>query len=311
MESVEAILRHLLTAPLEAGEVPDVAGWWERHRRHAGAFGSPVMRAMAGALQMDRLGWAFASGYHEALHRLVPSLAADEKAALCATEEGGNRPRAIETRLEATGDGWRFTGRKKFITLGTEADVLLVVATEGERDDGRKRLAVVRVPVGREGVHLDPLPTLPFVPEIPHASGRFEGVRVEPAERLPGDGYTDYLKPFRTVEDLHVHGALLAWLVGTGRRLDWPEATLEGLLSLVATVLPLAAAPPLDQAVHVALAGAIAAAGRAVAELDPLWESADEELRLRWQRDRGLLAVASTARNKRSEAAWVRLRGGT
>lgn len=34
------------------------------------------------------------------------------------------------------------------------------------------------------------------------------------AEVLPGDGYDDYIKPFRTLEDVHVHLALGAFLLG-------------------------------------------------------------------------------------------------
>ncbi|MFW6049614.1 MAG: acyl-CoA dehydrogenase family protein [Myxococcota bacterium] len=305
---MEAIVRHVLTVSLDGAEVPGVAAWWARHADRARGFAAPVERAMAAAVAMDRLGWAFASGYQEALRRLVPDLPDGCKVALCATEEGGNHPRAIETRLEPLpGGGLRLSGHKKLTTLGTHADRLLVVASEGPAADGRNRLRVVSVPRDREGVSVEPMPHLPFVPEVPHAETRLAGVRVRPEEVLPGDGYADYLKPFRTIEDVHVHAALLAWLVGVGRRADWPADALQGLMAPFAAAWALAAAPPLDEAVHVALGGLLDATARALEALAPLWARVDEPTRTRWERDRVLLGVASKARNKRLEAAWSRL----
>ncbi len=55
-------------------------------------FETTVDRALAGGSAADRLGYAFASGYTEALRALVPGLTG--VAALCATEEGGNQPRS-------------------------------------------------------------------------------------------------------------------------------------------------------------------------------------------------------------------------
>jgi acyl-CoA dehydrogenase len=316
---MDAILSHLLTVAVDGVEVSSVPAWWARHGERAGPFDTPVDRAMAAALSMDRLGWAFASGYQEALRALVPDLPPDAKVALCATERGGNHPRAIETALTPDGDGHRLHGHKRFTTLGTEADLLLVVVSEGLPDPedapvggaspGKNRLAVVRVGSRDDGVHLQPMPDLPFIPEVPHAEVRFDGVRVGPGDRLPGDGYARYLKPFRTVEDAHVHAAVLAWLLGTGRRLHWPHAVLERLTAGAITARALARAPTDDPAVHVALAGLIGQTAAALEATEPCWQDAPAVLRTRWDRDRALLGVAATARQRRTEAAWARLRG--
>jgi len=187
--------------------------------------------------------------------------------------------------------------------------VLLVVASEGEDEAGRNRLALVRVPADRAGVSLRPLPPVAFVPEVGHAALRLCDVRVEPAERLPGDGYERYLKPFRTVEDCHVHGALCGWLLQVGRRCGWPRAVLEEVLLLLCALRPLALAPPGDAAVHVALGGVLAGTARLLRELEPLWQQVEEETRRLWERDRPLLSVAGRAREQRLAAAWERLGG--
>jgi acyl-CoA dehydrogenase len=311
---MDTLLAHLVTAPLPEGSVDDVDAWWDLHRARAGAFDVPVDRAMAAALCMDRLGWAFASGYQEALRRLVPDLPPAAKTALCATEAGGNHPRAIQTSLVTQGDAYRLDGTKTFTTLGAAADVLLVVARDagavaegGDAPRGRVPLLVVRIPSSREGVHVAPMPALPFVPEVQHAESRFQGVHVAADERLPGDGYAAYLKPFRTIEDIHVHAALLAWLLGTGRRLGWPPGLLERLLVGAITARSLALARPDAAAVHLAVAGLLAQTATVLEALEPCWDAAPAPLRERWRRDRRLLGVAQGARARRSEVAWGRL----
>src|SRR4051794_21930260 len=93
---------------------------WEALRESAG---STVERAVVGGARADRVGYAFALGYTAA----VEALAGDVSAALCATEDGGNHPQAIETRLV---DG-RVTGKKAWATLADRADHLLIVARDG------------------------------------------------------------------------------------------------------------------------------------------------------------------------------------
>lgn len=302
------ILSHLLTADPSPHPIADVNQWWSRHHQDTAAFARPVERAMAGGFLADRPGYAFAAGYQEALAHLL-GRPPDRKRALCATETDGNHPRAIATRLERNDHGtWRLHGHKQWITLGNRADELLVVASEGQHADGRNRLAVVCIPAARPGVSVEPMPAPPFVPEIPHARLHLDGVPVEDGERLPGDGYTHYLKPFRTVEDLHVHAALLAWLLQVGRRNDWPDTILEELLLLLAALHGLAAADPLGTGIHLALAGVVARTRTLLDELAPHWQHTDEPTRTRWHRDRMLLEVAGKARTRRREVAWQRLR---
>ena len=138
--------------------------------------------------------------------------------ALCVTEANGNSPRAIATSLSPAPGGYRLDGNKTFVTFGTLAKALIVVARVGEKSDGRPDLAVVRIPAERVGVRLVELPPTPFVPEVVHASVHLDGAEVRDHERLAGDGYLEYVKPFRTVEDIHVVGATLGYLVGLARR---------------------------------------------------------------------------------------------
>jgi hypothetical protein len=308
---MDAILRFLLTQPPTPAPLGSVEEWWRRHLGLASRFEVMADLALAGGFVADRLGYAFGSGYHAALRSLLPQLPPDVPAALCATESGGAHPSAMRTRLAADGEGTpRLEGSKGFVTFGTHARQLLVVASEGQDAQGRNRLRLVRIGPERPGVTVTPLPETPFVPEVPHAELRLEGVAVAPEDVLPGDGYARYLKPFRTVEDCHVHAAFLGWLMQVARRSGWPEALQDDVLAAAAAVRSLALSDPESPAVHVALGGVLDLCARLVERTAPLWERVEAPTRERWERDRALLGVAGKARAKRREVARQRLAGG-
>ncbi len=298
------VLRHLLGDLPETAPIASTDEWWSRHQQVGQPYTTPVARAFAGGFAADRLGYAFASGYTEALASLVPSLTG-VRAALCATEGDDAHPRAIETGLEEVEERYRITGTKSFVTLAEHAEELLVVARIGADDHGRNRLKVVRLPRNRDGLHIRPSEPLPMVPEIPHARLTLEGVRVERDEVLPGDGYEQYLKPFRTTEDLHVHAALVGWLIQVGRHREWCRTDIEDLAEVASGLFALALTEPLDASVHVALGGLLRRLHTIVDGLD--WTTVDAETRTRFERDRPLLDVAKRAREARLDTAWARL----
>lgn len=312
-----ALLRSLFGASpaLDPAALASLRAFREAHRARAAALASPFERAVLGGSSADRLGYAFAAGYGAALQALLEANgiapAPTEALVLCATEEGGAHPRAIRTALARgeAGGALRLTGKKRWATLATDTDALLVVASIGEDEAGRNRLKVARVPADAPGVRITPMPEPPFAPEIPHAELALEGAPVREDDVLPGDGYEKYLKPFRTIEDAHVHGAALGYLVGVGRRHGWPEATLERLAALITAAQALAAAPPDAPEVHLALAGLLGASEALIREAEPLWERVEAGERARWARDLPLLTIAGRAREARRAKAWERLRG--
>jgi hypothetical protein len=185
----------------------------------------------------------------------------------------------------------------------------VVIASEGQTPEGRNQLRAAIVDPRLEGVELESAPAAPFVPEIPHARVRFRDVALGDDALLAGDGYSDYLKPFRTIEDCHVHAALLGHLMQLARRAGADQRLLQRMSAMVVTARALATAEPARPEVHVALAGAMARVAELVEEVVPSWWPALEPAtRERWQRDQPLLEVASKARHRRIEVAWRRLR---
>jgi alkylation response protein AidB-like acyl-CoA dehydrogenase len=305
------LLDQVLRAPPQAAEQPTVADWWPRWRDGPARAASPAAMAALGGFAADRVGWAFAAGYQAALRRLRPSLPADAIAAFCVTEEGGNRPRDIATRIAPDGrGGWRVTGAKRWTTLGPDSSLLLVVGRLPDPEaQGRPRLAVAQVAAGTPGLELLPMPPTRFVPEVPHAQVRLDAVAA--AALLPGDGWDAYVKPFRTIEDVHVTLAVLAYLLREARARAWPAAFVERLVAAIQLLGTLSDAAPDAPPTQVALAGALQFAQAAYADAGALWsQQPDDPAARRWARDTALFAVAGSARARRAERAWERLRGG-
>jgi len=306
------MLGRLLAAGVDAKPCASVAEWWPLHREIARDHAPTIDQAIAGGFHADRTGWAFASGYQAALRSLFPELPEDRICALCVTEAEGNTPRAIRSTLQRANGGWRLDGAKRWTTLGPEGALFLVAARDAQVTGDRPALRVARVASSAHGVHVETMPPTKFVPEVPHARLRFDDVKLADDALLPGDGYDAYVKPFRTVEDLHVHAAVIAYLLREALRRSWPKPWIERAAAHLHSMRALAAENAASPATHIALAGALQTGDALRAEADALWQSGpSDEASTRWQRDRELLKVASTTRAKRTERAWERLAGAT
>ncbi|MEA2746861.1 MAG: acyl-CoA dehydrogenase [Myxococcales bacterium] len=317
------ILAYQLTAPLARGPYADLAAWLRQLPKCP--FTGHVERALWGGFHADRLGYAFVAGYAAALSRLLEHVTRlnpttggrpfterpwPAKLSLCATEAGGGHPRAIATRLDKQGGALVLNGEKTFATLAPLADELLVVASRGIEADGKNRLRIVRVKPTATGVTMTPRPETPFTPEIPHAVVRFTNAVVENEDVLPGDGYEQWLKPFRTIEDTHVLAATVGYLQGAARTHGFGHEVMAELVSTSLSLIDVGARDPDAPLTHIVLAGVFEGTRRLTASLDGAWEKAGAaaaQERARWERDRAILQVADVVRGKRTEAAWGRL----
>jgi len=309
VSEIATLLDALVSRRCTSVPIASIGEWWQVHLDCAPANLEPAHRAVLGGFACDRLGYAFASGYTEAMRRVGNPDAplSVRRRALCATETGGGHPRAISCALTPGADGrYVLRGAKTFVTLGVHAEELIIIASRGHDARGRNRLVAARVPAARAGVELSVLAPTPFAPEIPHGRVDLHEVAVDPRELLPGDGYLNVLKPFRTVEDCHVFLATLGWLIRIGREAGWSPALIERGLASVAALASLARSrAPLSPGIHRALGGAI---DHARDYLDLLerggaWAMVEPALRNQWKRDKALLSVASKVRQRRLEAA--------
>jgi len=299
-----------LQAPPQARTITELGDWWGLWASLRSPDAVPAELAIAGGFAADRVGWAFASGYQAALRALVPELPHDTLAAFCVTEAEGNRPRHIRTTIAAQPDGTlRLDGAKRWTTLGPASTLLLIVgALPAPAGSTTPTLRVARVPAGTPGLVLQPMPPTRFVPEVPHAQVLMQDVRVRADALLPHDGYDHYVKPFRTIEDLHVTLAVMAYLLREARARHWLAAFTEEVVAALALLLQLADDDVRAASTHIALAGALRIAHRLYADALPLWAAAgDDPAAQRWQRDAALFEVAGSAREQRATRAWERL----
>lgn len=306
-----SILDHLLKkSPASPESISDFRTWKQNWFALVPHWETPMDRALAGGLAADRPAWAFASGYQAAIQSLTSSFdldTHDELAAMCITEKNGAHPAGIKSRLEAVPgnqETWLLEGKKVFVSGADQADILWVAASTGETPKGKNKLHMVRIPAGDSGVSVSPMPPLNLVPEIPHSQVYFDSVILREKAILPGDGYLVCVKPFRTLEDLHVSAAFLAWLFGIGRRSRWPAHILETILSLVVSVHGLALAPPSAAHVHLSLGGLLRQINRLLKETETLWDDVDSITRKLWERDKKVMDIAESARKTRLSTAW-------
>lgn len=266
-----------------------------------------IDRALAGGFLADRLSYAFAAGFRTALGCLVPAIPMNRFIAFCVTEEdGGGHPRSIRTSIERvqsdTGARWRLNGRKKYITMADEAELLLVAASSGF-SHGHNQVQVVIIERDSPGVTVEPM-ELPFLLEISHGVVNLDNVEVRESHFLPGDGYLQYVKPFRTIEDLHVNAAVLGYLFRLSSEYNWTQLVREQMLAIITAVRTLADADPLAYEVHIALGGLHRLMEYLLEMISPYWKVVDEKIRSGWMRDSALLKVAGSARARRLERAW-------
>lgn len=315
-----AILEHLIrnpaawSPPAEADDATMLASFVDHLR--ACPYERSVDRALWAGAEADRLGFAFVGGYAAALERLITTSGAHAATAscrrsLCATEAGGAHPKAIATQLAPSGEpgSWLLRGEKTFATLASVAEELLVVATTGRDDAGRQRLRLVRVRTDAPGVVVENRPATTFTPEVPHAIVRLTDVTVRDADVLPGDGWTEYVKPFRTIEDLHVLAATLAYVTRAAAAHGMAHDLVEGTLAGASALRGIADDDPRAPATHLVLAGVFDAARRLLDAHESEWSHAAQATAARWRRDRPLLEVAGRARVERTHAAWRTLVG--
>lgn len=255
-----------------------------------------VEAAIQLGLRCGNLGQAFATGYRCALQSLLPQLKNNQWAAMCVTEDGGNHPKQIKTLLD---DNGFLSGAKSFVTMASSAKQLIVIAKAGD-SNGLPILKAVLVEVEEtsEEVCVKDMPSLGMIPDISHgklvlndASGKV----------LPGDGYIDFSKRFRTLEDIHVLSAFTALILSVAFRHCLSNSILERGLFLLNFVT----SNDLDESElqHLNIYQAFEIFQNLVSDFMGQKELLPASFVSDWLRDEKLFKIASKARHARREKA--------
>ncbi len=311
VEDRRTVLLELLLGKPEPRDYGSLSTWlpaW-RAANMAHKHCSPYVAAIAAALQADRMAWAFFSGYQGALAAAFPDHrgSTTPKIASLGANESGRRLTEIDTMVHGVDGLLRLIGRKSWVLAGIDdLDLYVLARMSNGPAKGPGSLRVVRVPRSAMGVEMgDPRPQA-VVPELEHCQVVFNNVLIDRAQLIAGDGYADYVKPFRLREDVHVTGCTLAYLLAQGHVANWPTRWRQRCVAVIVTLGECAVLSPTDPNTELFTAGALAIAGEVIAQSDALWSQYGSIALDRWYRDKPILGLGKEARRQRVQAAWAK-----
>ncbi len=311
-ECKENIFEWLLSHGNGSGAVTyhNFTEWKRVYFKNADKWETAADRAIAGGYAADCVAYAFWAGLQAGIRSLFKNLPEGCAAAFCVTEADGNRPRNIKSTIRKSGNAsgtetqWLLNGEKHYISGALEADLFFVAASEGRSSSGKNSLKMATVYRGSPGLSIIPMSNLKILPEITHGIVSFDNVEAGGDRILPGDAYSDYIKPFRTVEDLFVISAFLGYLFKLSRIYEWPKFVSAKAISLMVSARALCINDPAAAWVHIALGVLLEDIIKYFKELGPCWKITDENISAGWERDTAIMSIAQEARAKRIDRAW-------
>ena len=308
MSEVDRLINTLLSPSLERKTYGSMADWFESFNQQTRGFSQPIDRAMLGGRLSLNVGFAFASAYQSAIEALFKPQDI-LLSSFCVTEEQGNHPRAIGTRLFEDAGKLYLSGHKKFVS-GANDSQQLYIACRDEREgkgidaQGRPIIKMVATKAKSKGLEIQAMPALGFVPEVSHGKVKLNNVQITEEQICRGDGYLNYVKAFRSYEDLHVLAAITAYRLAEAIEGKWPIDIVEAHISLILAIRSLSEMDLNKPAAHIALAACRSQLDVLILNTNSLFEQHSSQAYALWERDKILLSIAKTAHQKRTQGAW-------
>jgi hypothetical protein len=292
---------------ISTSSFPTLEKWQIFVKENNQAWDLPVDRAISEGFFSDRVAYAFYAGFQAAFYYLLPESKKNTVFGFCVSEQHGSHPSKIKANLKKIPDSekWCINGYKKFVSCALYADQLLVAASKGTNDKNKNILKIILLKSDVKGLKIEPMNNIPFIPEISHGIITFDNVIVDESQILPEDGYKNYIKPFRTIEDICIYAALLGYLFKAACKFYWPKKIKEHVLFLLTGIRSLSKSDFKDPAAHIVLGGFEYQLNSLFKELFSYWNKEDKE-HLRWHRDHSIFNIAQNTKAKRLAAAWTK-----
>lgn len=309
MADAERLINILLSPSVKRATFDTMAEWFNDFNQQTRQFSQAIDRAILGGRLSLNLGFSFSSAYQSAIEALFKPTDI-RLSSFCVTEEKGNHPRSIETRLYSESGQLFLSGNKKFVS-GANDSQCLYVACRDERDgtgidlQGRPIIKMLAIKAESEGVEIQKMPKLGFIPEVSHGKVSLNAVAIADHQILKGDGYLDYVKAFRNYEDLHVLAAVTAYRLGEAIDGKWPKHMLEQHISLILAIRALANMDLSQASTHIGLAACRSQFNELIDQTNNTFEQNAPTAFQAWTRDKVLLTIAKSAHFKRTEGAWA------
>lgn len=265
----------------------------------------PFIASIASSIRADRLAWAFFSGYQGAiLAAFRDRVKLGAVAALC-VNEAGRKITDITTAVEFRGDSLYLHGYKSWALAGIDDLNLLVLARRSDvSQKGPGSLVVASLPLHSVGVSRGPSRLQAVVPELVHSEVLFESVSLTLAQLVPGDGYSEYAKPFRVFEDIFVAANTLAYLLAESSTGSWPTTWCQRCIAAISMLHVCSRLDLRDVSAHILVAGSLAFAGDVIQGSKSLWKMEQAAAHDRWLRDKQILSLGRESRRLRAVGAW-------
>lgn len=253
------------------------------------------------ALTSNNISQAFIIGYRCALQSLLPELNQRLWAAMCVSEKTGNHPKSLTSTVDESGF---INGHKSFVTMADQAKQLVVIAKAGQIGD-KPILKAVLLEQPCEGLDIQAMPPLPMVPNISHGQITFTNCQ---GILLKGDGYADYSKRFRMLEDSHVFMAFTAMILRKCVDLKFDPELVQECLLLINSLNNLKGFDKKQEPwLHLTLAACFKHFERLCNNFEAALKQSGDAFYESWMRDKKLFTIAAKARVSRNKKAqdWL------
>ncbi|GAA6136212.1 hypothetical protein NBRC116188_30020 [Oceaniserpentilla sp. 4NH20-0058] len=251
------------------------------------------MGAVALGLRCSNMSQAFSLAYRCALQSLLPQLATNKWAAMCVTEPSGNHPKNIESQLT----GFAVNGHKSFVTMATLAEQLLVIVKQEEKSD-RPQLKAVLIDSAQAGVELVQFPPLGMLKDIPHGKVTFKNAD---ADILAGDGYSEYSKPFRTLEDIYAVLVASSFILSMAKRFEINYIVVQKALGIITQLVSLPLVP--SSWMHLQVEESLKSFNDLTELFERHFEPLPDSIKNEWLADKKIFSIAQSARESRLKKA--------
>ncbi|MCE2029688.1 hypothetical protein [Sessilibacter corallicola] len=262
-----------------------------------------IQCSFIGGYYAHSVGYAFCAGYQNAVKSLFGNQR-NELVSLSITENGNAHPRNIQTIYNV--DSGTLNGVKHFVMLADQVDELYVLAKISKRElseDQRSSFKILHIRSDLEGVTIQTQPPLPMISDIKQGFAHFKNVPITPDNVLKGDAYTNYVKPFRTYEDVHVISALLGYLFSVVNRNPWPQGINVNITDLKIRLQSISSSDLTAAATHLELDAVIYNFKQLIEQIEEHWQRSQPPEYTAWLRDKAILKIAEYTRRKRTERA--------
>lgn len=304
----ERLIGELVSPFIERYPFDSMSDWFKAFNQNSRSYSRPIDRAIIGGRFSVSVGFAFAAAYQSAIEALFQPDGM-YLSSFCVTEEKGNHPRALEARLVEGSGKLYISGHKTFVSGANDSERLYIACRDerkgqGIDSNGRPIIKMVSVMPNDKGVDVQAMPALGFVPEVSHGQVTLNKVSINDTQIYAGDGYLEYVKAFRSYEDVHVLAAITAYRLAEAIDQRWPKDVHEAHIALLLALRSIADMELTHAAAHIALAGCRAQLEQLITATNKHFEDGAPIAYRNWCRDQILLNIAKKAHHKRTASAW-------